>query len=1533
MSASEARPDDDPERAHGTKAIPGFRRSVAIFISIDDYSNGVPTLRTPTEDARALAGVLRDQHGFDVRLLLDTDASLEGVRTILRDLPFELSGEDRVFLYFAGHGLALDGDDGPQGYLLPSDAKRDTISSFLPMNELYEALKRLPCRHLLAILDCCFAGAFRWFSTRHMELATEHLHLERFNWFVSGRAWQAIASAAHDQKAIDVFDGEPLGARGAAGRHSPFAAALIEGLMGDADRPGREAPPDGVITATELFLYLEERLAPAGDSRRNRQTPVFWPLGNHERGEFVFLRPGCELALTPAPPLDINANPWLGLRTYTDKEADRFFGRRDITERLIADFQAKPLVVVTGPSGIGKSSLILAGLLPRLSADYVSVVLRPGPAPFVALADAVGSERNKAEMLESDLDGLIQLIELRQDPRRLVLVVDQAEELVTQPNSKASRNHFLSLLSRALEQLPERLKVVLSVRSDLEPQLVDTADTELQTLWSRGRFFVPPMRREELRRVVEGPAAVKVMRFESQDLVDRVVDDVLQMPGALPLLSFALSEMYLCYLKRAPGDRTLALADLEALGGGVTGSLQVRANALIAELAPASQVTARRVLERLVSIEGGEFARRRVREHDFETVDAIETGRAKDVLRSLADGRLVVTDNIDGEPHVELAHDALIIGWGMFYDWLRTDAPRIADQRRLAQDASAFERAPSENAGLLWDDAARIDTILRLESAPAPGLNRAEKMFADASQRRARRNQRLMVGAIGLLIALTVGALTAATLAFRAQREAERRTLEARSEQLASEAQLRTIGQQRGTPEEGLLLAAESLRLNPTVAGYAAFEDALNHLPMVLSSVNVGVGARMVRYIADQKTLLAVDGDRTAHIRNLDGTELRKFALEERVTDAAYDAGRHALALAGATGVVEWDVLSGGVTWQAKFSSPVIAVNYPKEGGKLAIACADDSIIVHDVGGSEPVPIAPQGSGFSAFAFSDDGTKLAYGAGPPPPEAERGAEIPPALQGMLASLRPRKSKLVIVGTADGKPLREVDLQALPTVVTFDRSGGRVAIGQDEGTVLVVRLSDGAVLQTFRLLRRKVIAVDFLDDDRLVSTASSGTVVLWSMNSTVPLMTLPHQGIVTSLHVDHKRHRLLTIAADGAAYGWEPAVASSAASTRPDVSVFRYRAAGIQSAWFDADSGYAVLLDRQGMARLVSYDHPSMVTQIHFSLNGLNNVVAVGPGGHRVAVASNLMNALVRWPSGEEEKSWVSRSEPGGLPPITLAMEFSPDGKRLFAAEGAHIAIRDAADPKSVRTLPETASPVGWISLSLADHGESIVASTQNAIAGWRLGPGETQLSFMKSLESVAAVVGDPNGKQMFVAAQRVEARTTDTGELLWERDVGARPFALALSHQGDMLAVGTSDGQILLLKAPRWEVFARYQVHEDAIGTIDLSTDGHYLLSTSGLLQTAMIARRDQSLQVTDLRNGAQILRLPTRGAPAAAHFMPDGTLAILDEGRLKRFDWRPDALHSRACAAVGSDLPDDVLNSLHLQPVCRSERLGTGSQ
>src|SRR5262249_4750636 len=156
-----------------------------------------------------------------------------------------------------GHGIALDGDDGPAGYLVPQDGRREERGSFLPMTELNAWLERLPCRHLLLILDCCFAGAFRWSSTRDLAALPEVIHRERFDRYIPDPAWQVITSAAYDQKALDVLSGETIGARGyESGRvaHSPFAAALLRAFQGEADlipppRNGRTGG-DGVITAT-----------------------------------------------------------------------------------------------------------------------------------------------------------------------------------------------------------------------------------------------------------------------------------------------------------------------------------------------------------------------------------------------------------------------------------------------------------------------------------------------------------------------------------------------------------------------------------------------------------------------------------------------------------------------------------------------------------------------------------------------------------------------------------------------------------------------------------------------------------------------------------------------------------------------------------------------------------------------------------------------------------------------------------------------------------------------------------------------------------------------------------------------------------------------------------------------------------------------------------------------------------------------------------------------------------------------------------
>ena len=155
---------------------------------------------------------------------------------------------------------ALNGDDGPAGYLIPQDAKLGDTNSYLPMTKLHDAFHQLPCRHFLGILDCCFAGAFKWSSTRDLLTSPEVIHQERYDRFITDPAWQIITSSASDQKALDNFNLDSE--RGQIGNHSPFASALLEALEGAGDiyPPATNGKPagDGVITATKLYLYLLE---------------------------------------------------------------------------------------------------------------------------------------------------------------------------------------------------------------------------------------------------------------------------------------------------------------------------------------------------------------------------------------------------------------------------------------------------------------------------------------------------------------------------------------------------------------------------------------------------------------------------------------------------------------------------------------------------------------------------------------------------------------------------------------------------------------------------------------------------------------------------------------------------------------------------------------------------------------------------------------------------------------------------------------------------------------------------------------------------------------------------------------------------------------------------------------------------------------------------------------------------------------------------------------------------------------------------
>lgn len=688
-----------------------FSHNLALVIGINNYGNGISPLQNAVSDAKQLVQVLREQHGYQVWLCLDEVANLSNLNKLLwKTLPEQVHSDDRLLFYFAGHGIALNADDGPKGYLIPQDAILGEIQTYLPMTQLQEALEKLPCRHFLAFLDCCFAGAFRWSSTRELLTVPEVIHQERYDRFISDPAWQVITSAAYDQKALDAYALD-TDCRGQIGDHSPFAAALLEAITGRVDLhpPVAYGQPsgDGVITATKLYLYLRDRIESATVKDHLRQTPGIWPLKKHDKGEYIFLTPGHVLNLPPAPPLDESKNPYRGLESFEEEHSHLFFGRQALTEKLYEFVSNQSLTVVLGASGTGKSSLVKAGLIPCLRSQQqwqILATMRPGESPVKALNKILSRESLTASLADQS-----QLY----PQSKLLLVIDQIEELITLCQDEQERQKFLNILAQAVAQYSDNFRLVLTLRSDFEPQLRNSA---LQAYWQSARFIVPAMTREELRSCIEEPASKRVMYFEPHNLVDTLIDEVAQMPGALPLLSFTLSELYLKYLKAVRqgkrNNRAITQADYEQLGG-VIQSLTQRADYEYEELVNNNQAyeqTIRHVMLRMVAVGGGELARRRVPLSEMEYPEP-ENRRVKEVIRRFSVARLLVQgQDTEGQPYVEPAHDALVRGWQKLLAWKQDEAESLILQRQLTPAAFEWKNVKSRERPSGWQ--AKVEPVL-----------------------------------------------------------------------------------------------------------------------------------------------------------------------------------------------------------------------------------------------------------------------------------------------------------------------------------------------------------------------------------------------------------------------------------------------------------------------------------------------------------------------------------------------------------------------------------------------------------------------------------------------------------------------------------------------------------------------------------------------------------------------------------------------------------------------------------------------------
>ncbi len=442
-------------------------------------------------------------------------------------------------------------------------------------------------------------------------------------------------------------------------------------------------------------------------------------------------------AALPAPE---GRNPYKGLLSFTEADAADFVGRERLTGRLVESVEKHRLTMVVGASGSGKSSLVAAGMVPRLrlgregTPPWLITQMTPGADPFAAWTEAI---RQIAVEAPDDMTR-----RLRADPGasrsahrglantrgRSLVVIDQFEELYTLADIE-DQERFVEMLLAVAADTSIPVHTVAVLRADFFHRPLASAG--LTEAIEQSTIAVHPLTPDELERAIVEPTAAVGASFEL-GLVARLLADVADQPGALPLLQHVLAELF-----EHREDEILLISSYDKLGG-VAGSLGRRAEDTYASLSPDEQAAARSVFGKLVAIGDATVATRR-RAVQTELVAAGETtasAAAGVVIERFGRARLLSFDNdpASRQATVELAHESLLTGWGRLADWLHDDRDRLRTQHLLSQAAEYWNRQGRHDADLYRGArlSATLDAI-ESDSAGSTAVGIVERHFLDRS--------------------------------------------------------------------------------------------------------------------------------------------------------------------------------------------------------------------------------------------------------------------------------------------------------------------------------------------------------------------------------------------------------------------------------------------------------------------------------------------------------------------------------------------------------------------------------------------------------------------------------------------------------------------------------------------------------------------------------------------------------------------------------------------------------------------------------
>ena len=1146
--------------------------------------------------------------------------------------------------------------------------------------------------------------------------------------------------------------------------------------------------------------------------------------------------------------LDADESPYTGLSAFQRSDANRFFGRtRDIV-RLTARVSQHGLLAVTGPSGAGKSSLVRAGLIPaleRMGEDWHACIVRPGRRPLRAL-DAVahewatGAGDRPAASLEATWRerpghlGALLRATCRQRGCRILLFVDQFEELYSMCTDEDERSAFIACLEGVADDPSSPLRVLIAMRSDFLDYMA--GHRQFMTRVVGGLIFLSPMGRADLREALTRPLERVGYRFESDEMVEDMLETLESTRSPLPLLQFTAAKLW---EERDVERRWLTRQSYRDLGG-IGGALAAHADAVLAGFSRAQRRLARAMLLRLVT---PERTRASVSIEEMRQLSADED-RIERMMHELAGARLILLES-GSEQHgmtMELVHESLIERWPTFAQWLEESAEDTLFLARVREAAGQWE-AHGRSEGMLWSGATARDAeewlMLRTgrqsdgdgDGDSASGLpvemGQRDQQFLEAVVELSRRVRRWRRRWLGLAFAvLGAVAIVVSFLAVHAAEEAERAERQAvRADRVTArvERQKQAIARSALRVRNATRMATAREHLaDPTTVLALVREVEPGHLPRGWSDL-----ARLALHSGVARSILAHPDAVRRVAFSPDGTRVATASVDHRARVFAVDRAGAPLLLEGHGDRVYGVAFSPDGTLVATASADrtarihradtgalvrvleghgarVYSVYFSPDGRRIATASADKSARVWQVRtGASFAVLQGHGDRVYTAAFSPDGTRVVTASGDRTARswdvAGTGPEI--VFQGHAdrvhhASFSPDGLRIATasadrsarIWNADGSGSPQILQGHLDVVHTADFSpdGGRLVTASLDKTARVYQLADGRQTMVLQGHDAALHAARFSPDGRLIATASNDrSARLWRADgSDRPLLLRGHRDRIYTAVFSPDGRRILTASAD------RMALLHPADGVGRPIALAGHRSR-VRWAAFSPDGTRIATASRDTTARVWHADGSGVIAV----LAGHTDMVlsaAFSPDGARIVTASDDQTARI-WPADGSGPPEVLGGRGGRL----RTALFTPDGHRIATASYDAVVrlwpFDGAGEPTVLRGHERSVHSIAFS----PDGTRMVTASDDGTARIWPL-VGDDPVVVLRGHQGPVRV---HEGGAFSPDGARVVTGSMDKTVRVWNADGSGEPLVLRGPDQAINNAAFSPDGRQVVAAA------------------------------------------------------------------------------------------------------------------------------------